>query len=105
MAKLVKLADGGKINITLAQKTLADMLEEGKPVSAYITERDLAGVPESELEEICRQAIESNPKAAEDFKSGKDKVIFALYGFIKKATGGKADIRKADNVLRKLLNG
>lgn len=105
MAKLVKLADGGKINITLAQKTLADMLEEGKPVSAYITERDVAGIPDSELEEICKRAIESNPKVVEDYKNGKDKAIFALYGFIKKATGGKADIPQADGILRKLLNG
>ncbi len=105
MSKLVKLADEGKINITLAQKTLTQMLEEGKPVSAYITEQDVAGISESELEEICKRAIESNPKVVEDFKGGKDKAIFALYGFIKKATGGKADIQKADAILRKLISG
>jgi len=105
MAKLVKLIDDGKINVTLAQKTLSDMLEEGKPVSAYITESDICGVPDNELEELCRQAIASNLKASEDFKGGKEKAIFALYGFIKKATGGKADIKKADEILKKLIKG
>ena len=105
MAKLVMLADGGKINITLAQQTLASMLKEGNPVSSYITEKDVAGIPESELEEICKRAIEENPNAVTDYKNGKDKAIFALYGFIKKATCGKADIPKADAILKRLLKG
>lgn len=104
MAELVKLVDGGKINITLAQKTLSAMAEEGKPVSAYIKPEDVAGMDESELEKICRQAVEANAGAVADFKSGKEKAIFALYGFVKKATQGKADIKKADEIIRKLIS-
>lgn len=103
MAKLVKLADEGKINITLAQKTLAKMAEEGKPVSEYIRPADIAGMDDGELEIICRQAVEANPAAVADFKAGKDKAIFALYGFVKKATQGKADIKKADAIIKKLI--
>lgn len=104
MAELVKLVDSGKINITLAQKTLSAMAEEGKPVSAYIKPEDVAGMDESELEKICRQAVEANAGAVADFKSGKEKAIFALYGFVKKATQGKADIKKADEIIRKLIS-
>ncbi|MDE7084072.1 MAG: Asp-tRNA(Asn)/Glu-tRNA(Gln) amidotransferase subunit GatB, partial [Clostridia bacterium] len=96
MAELVKLVDGGKVNITLAQKTLAQMAEEGKPVSAYLKPEDIAGLDDSQLAEICKQAIAANPNAVADFKGGKEKAIFALYGFVKKATQGKADIGKAD---------
>ncbi len=103
-AKLIKLADEGKINITLAQKTLAKMAEEGKGVDEYIKPEDTVGVDENELTAICKAAIESNPNAVADFKSGKDKAIFALYGFVKKATQGKADIKKADEILRELIN-
>ena len=105
MAELVKLVDGGKINITLAQKTLSAMAEEGKPVSAYIKPEDIAGMDDSELEKICRQAVEANPNAVADFKAGKEKAIFALYGFVKKATQGKADIKKADEIIKKLILG
>lgn len=104
MAELVKLVDGGKINITLAQKTLSAMAEEGKPVSAYIKPEDVAGMDEGELEKICRQAVEANAGAVADFKSGKEKAIFALYGFVKKATQGKADIKKADEIIRKIIS-
>lgn len=103
MAELVKLIDGGKINVTLAQMTLNKMLEKGGKVSDYVTEQDVAGVDGGELEELCRQAIAANPQAVADYKSGKEKAIFALYGFIKRATQGKADIRKADGIIKKLL--
>lgn len=103
VAKLIKLVDDGKINITLAQQTLAKMAEEGKPVCDYIKEEDTLGVDEGELEDICRKAIEANPSAVADFKGGKEKAIFAIYGFIKKSTGGKADIKKADTILRRLI--
>lgn len=103
MSELIKLVDGGKVNITLAQKTLAQMAEEGKPVSAYIKPEDIAGVDDGELTEICKQAIAANPNAVADFKGGKEKAIFALYGFVKKATQGKADIGKADKIIKELI--
>ena len=103
MAKLVRLVDEGKVNITLAQKTLAKMAEEGKPVSEYIKPGDIAGVDDGELIEICKKAVEANPNAVADFKAGKEKAIFALYGFVKKATQGKADISKADKIIKDLI--
>jgi len=104
MAELVKLVDGGKVNITLAQKTLALMAEEGKPVSAYIKPEDMAGMGDGRPTDVCRKAVEENPAAVQDFKNGKEKAIFALYGYVKKATQGKADIKKADEIIRKLIN-
>ncbi len=102
-AELIKLVDGNKINLTLAQQTLAKMAEEGKPLSEYIKPEDVIGLDDGELEEVCRKAVDSNPSAVADYKGGKEKAIFALYGFVKKATGGKADIKKADIILKRLI--
>lgn len=104
MAKLIKYVDDGKINVTAAQMTLSKMLAEGKPVCDYISESDVAGISDEELTAICKQAIEQNPKVVEDFKGGKEKAICGLYGFIKRATQGKADVKKADKILRDLIN-
>ena len=104
MAKLVKYADEGKINVTLAQMTLSKMLKEGKGVDDYITGSDLAGVSDEELESLCRKAVEANPAAAEDFRGGKQKAIGSFYGYIKRASGGKADIKRADAILKKILS-
>jgi aspartyl-tRNA(Asn)/glutamyl-tRNA(Gln) amidotransferase subunit B len=103
MAKLVKYVDEGKINVTLAQMTLNKMLQEGKPVSDYIKPEDIAGISDEELTAICQRAIDENPKIIEDFKGGKDKAICGLYGYIKKATQGKANIQKADAIIRQLI--
>ncbi len=104
MAELVKLVDGGKVNATLARSTLEKMLKSGLPVGEYIRAEDMAGVSDSELTEICRRVIEENPAITADFKGGKDKAICGFYGFIKRATGGRADMRRADEILRSLIN-
>lgn len=102
-AKLVILLDEGKINSTLAQMTLTKLLERGGEVAEYITAEDVAGVSQDELTALCRRAMAANPQAVADFKGGKEKAISALYGYIKRATQGKADIRKADEILRSLI--
>lgn len=104
-AKLVKYLDDGKINATLAQMTLLKMLESGEGVDKFISESDVAGMDDNQMTELCRQAIEANPQAVADFLGGKEKAISALYGFIKRATQGKADIKKADEIIKKLLKG
>ncbi|WP_004463919.1 Asp-tRNA(Asn)/Glu-tRNA(Gln) amidotransferase subunit GatB [Acetivibrio thermocellus] len=102
-AALVKLADEKKINIGVAQSTLQKMLESGKPVEEFIKPEDLAGISDEELESLCKEAIDANPKAVADVRSGKDKAINVMFGYIMKKTGGKADIRKVEVLLRKLI--
>jgi len=102
-AALVKLADEKKINIGVAQSTLQKMLESGKPVEEFIKPEDLVGISDEELESLCKEAIDANPKAVADVRSGKDKAINMMFGYIMKKTGGKADIRKAEVLLRKLI--
>ncbi len=103
MARLVKYLDEGKINVTSAQQTLTAMLRTGQSVDDLLSEADLAGTSDVEFEEICRRAIEANPQAVADFLNGKEKAIFALFGFIKRATGGKADITKAEKIIIDML--
>ena len=104
MAGRAKYVDGGKINFTLAQMTLSKMLKEGGALGDYIKPADLEGISDGELEELCKRAIEENPKIAEDFRGGKEKAIGGLFGYIKRATQGRADIKKAEAVLRRLLS-
>ena len=104
MAELAKYVDDGKINFTLVQMTLSKMLKEGGALGDYIKPADLEGISDGELEELCKRAIEENPKIAEDFRGGKEKAIGGLFGYIKRATQGRADIKKAEAVLRRLLS-
>lgn len=102
-AELVKLADDKKISINIAQSTLQQMLESGKSASEYIKAEDMAGISHEELSKLCGEAIEANPKAIEDIKAGKDKAINVLFGYIMKQTRGKADVSKAEEIIRKMI--
>ena len=103
LAELVKYADGGKINFTLAQHTLVKMLEGGGNVSDYLKPEDLAGISRDELVNLCREAIKNNPAAVTDITSGKLKAMGSLFGHIKRASGGKADIKECEKIIRELL--
>lgn len=102
-AELVKLADNKKISINLAQSALQKMLESGKSASEYIKAEDMAGISQEELSKICGEVIKANPKAIEDIKAGKDKAINVLFGYIMKQTRGKADVSKAEEIIRKMI--
>ncbi len=102
-AKLIRLTDEGKINTTMAQITLGKLLEEGGAVEDYISKEELEGMGEDDLRKICEEAVAASPQAVADFRKGKDKAIFAMFGYVKRATGGKADIKKAEAIIRSLL--
>lgn len=103
MIKLIKLLDDGKINMNMAKSTLDKMLSTGKAVDELIDENDLGGVDESELKAICEQVIASNEKVVADIKGGKMAAFGALVGGVMKATKGKADARRAGEILHELL--
>lgn len=102
-AELVKMLDERKINFKMAQNTLQEMLKSGKSAGEYIKAKDLAGVSDSDLLKLCKEAIDVNPKAVEDIKSGKDKAINVMFGYIMKKTRGKADVKKAEDIIRELV--
>ena len=97
--QLCKLLEEGKIQNNLAKSTLDKMLETGKDCTEYISEEDMAGLDDSFVDELCKQAIEANPKAVQQYKEGKEKAIMACMGFVMKNSKGKAN---AQEVLEKI---
>lgn len=100
---LIRLIDNGKIRMNLAKKTLAKMLETGQAPSELIDEKDMGGLDENALNELCKQAVEANPNAVADYKNGKTKAIKALVGFVMKNSRGKADAAAAEQKLIDLI--
>lgn len=103
LAQLVKLIDSKKIRANKAKEVLAQMLESGKDVSEYIKEEDLAGLSDDDLRVLCQGAIDNNPKAVDDIKNGKDKAINVMFGYVMKNSRGKADVKKAEAIIRELI--
>ena len=87
----------------LAKSTLEKMLDNGKGALEFISESDMGGIDENALIELCKAAVEGNPKAVEDFKNGKEKAIKALVGNVMKNSRGKADAMAAEAKIKELI--
>lgn len=103
LGELIRLLEGKKIRADLLKKTLESMLDTGKSCMEFLTPEDLAGISSEQLEEFCRQAIESSPKAVEDYRSGKEKALKALLGAVMRQSKGRADAAEVEKRLRELL--
>jgi aspartyl-tRNA(Asn)/glutamyl-tRNA(Gln) amidotransferase subunit B len=104
LAELIGLVDGGVIGISAARQVLPEVYRTGKGPRGLVQEMGLAQVSDSSaLEQAARAAIEANPAAVADYKSGKETAINFLKGQVMKATRGKANPQVAEDVLRKLL--
>lgn len=103
LAELVKLIDDKKIRANKAKDVLSKMLENGEDVKTFIKEEDLAGLSDDDLRTLCQRAIDANPKAVEDIKNGKDKAINVMFGYVMKNSRGKADVKKAEAMIREMI--
>ena len=83
------------------------MFQTGEMPEAVVARRGLEGRDEHGRDSSAgaREAIAANPKSVADFKSGKDSAINAFKGPVMKAAKGKADPKRVDEVLRRLLAG
>lgn len=101
--ELVKLIDSGKVKNNLAKSTLEKMLDTGKGVRDFISEKDMAGMDEAALTELCQKAVDANPNAVADYKNGKEKAIKAVLGFVMKESRGRADASAAEAKILELI--
>jgi aspartyl-tRNA(Asn)/glutamyl-tRNA(Gln) amidotransferase subunit B len=106
VAGLVKLVDEGVILSNAAKEVFIDMFRTGELPEAVVARKGLRAETDlGELEKWCAEAIASNPKSVADFKSGKESAINAFKGPVMRAAKGKADPKRVDEMLRRLLAG
>ncbi|HXQ80647.1 MAG TPA: Asp-tRNA(Asn)/Glu-tRNA(Gln) amidotransferase subunit GatB [Opitutaceae bacterium] len=104
VAGLVKLLEGGVILSTAAKEVFIDMFRSGELPEAVVARRGLKSETTlDELERWCGEAIAANPKSVADFKRGKDSAINAFKGPVMRAAKGRADPKRVDDILRRLL--
>lgn len=101
--ELIQLIDAGKLKMNLAKSTLEKMLDTGKRATELVSESDMAGLDDNALEELCRQAVEANPNAVNDYRNGKEKAIKAIVGFVMKNSRGKADASLAEQKIKTII--
>lgn len=89
-----------------AESILRESLENKKDLKQLITNAIQESKSNTDnLESIIDSVINDNPKAVNDFKSGKQATIGFLVGQVMQKTKGSADPNKAKDILIKKLNG
>ncbi len=91
-------------NLT-AKSVLKDMIDTGDLASKIIKEKNLAQISDNNVLEIeADKAINDNPKIVADYRSGKVNAIMFLVGQVMKKTGGKANPKAVQEILKRRLS-
>lgn len=103
VAQLQKLVDAGTLSDKLARQVLAGVLAgEGDP-GEIVEKRGLKMADEGALRTAVQAAIDANPDVVEKIRGGKTKAAGALVGAVMRATRGKADARRARELILELV--
>jgi aspartyl-tRNA(Asn)/glutamyl-tRNA(Gln) amidotransferase subunit B len=104
LADLLKLIDSGQISGKIAKDVLEEMFATGAAPGEVVQAKGLVQISdEADLEQACQAAIAANPQSAEDFRAGKERALQFLVGQVMKATKGRANPGKVNEILKRQL--
>jgi aspartyl-tRNA(Asn)/glutamyl-tRNA(Gln) amidotransferase subunit B len=104
LAGLIALVEKGTISSSIAKDVFAKMYDTGRWADAIVAAEGLAqNSDEGALLAIVRDVIASNAEAAAQFRAGKSQTFGFLVGQVMKGSGGKANPKLANELLRREL--
>jgi aspartyl-tRNA(Asn)/glutamyl-tRNA(Gln) amidotransferase subunit B len=102
---LVDLIADGTISGRIAKDVFADMFKTGKPAAEIVEERGLKQVSDTgALEAAVVEVMDANPDRVTDYRGGNQKLVGWFMGQIMKASGGKANPKMVNQLLREKLD-
>ena len=104
LAALVGLIDDGTISGKIAKTVFEEMHETGDAPAAIVERKGLRQVTdEGAITAAIDEVLGKNPDKVEEYRGGKDKLLGFFVGQVMKATGGKANPKAVNEILRKRL--
>jgi aspartyl-tRNA(Asn)/glutamyl-tRNA(Gln) amidotransferase subunit B len=106
LAELINLVDNGEMGRTMASQQLFPLLmkEPTKSASQLAAEHGLVQVDDQgELENWIQSALDAFPDKVEEYKGGKKGILGLFMGEVMRLSGGKADPKKINQMLREAL--
>ena len=103
LAGLLRPLAAGSINRDQARHVFEEGWTSGRPPAELLA--GLAQVTdEGELAAVVDGVLTANPQAVADFRAGRQQAIGALIQGVKEASGGRANLKVASELLRKRLS-
>ncbi|OQA91960.1 MAG: Aspartyl/glutamyl-tRNA(Asn/Gln) amidotransferase subunit B [Elusimicrobia bacterium ADurb.Bin231] len=104
LAELIKIISDGTISGKIAKTVFNEMYATAKNPCDIVKEKGLVQIADNaSIEKFVTEAINANPKAVAEYKSGKQQAIGSLIGYIMKKSGGKVNPKIANDILRKKI--
>ena len=104
LAGLIALVDTGAISSSIAKDVFAKMYDSGRTAEEIVAAEGLAQIgDESALASIVEDVLARHADAVAQYRSGKTATFGFLVGQVMKGTGGKANPKLANQILRREL--
>ena len=106
IADIISLIDAGKISNSIAEQKLFPEKVNSDLTALEIAEKNnlIQEGDDDAIETYISQVIEQNPNEVERYKNGEKQLTGFLMGQLMKKSQGKADPKKANQLLREKLN-
>ena len=101
---MITLIEQGAISGKSAKAVFDVMFETGKPPTDVVRELGLTQISgEEEIAAVIDKVLAANPKAVEDYRSGKEEAAKFLVGQVMRETRGRANPGVVNDLLRRRL--
>jgi aspartyl-tRNA(Asn)/glutamyl-tRNA(Gln) amidotransferase subunit B len=106
LAALVRLIDDDTISGKIAKTVFEQMLASGEPPARIVAAQGLSQVTDtSAIDAAIAGVLAANPDKVAEYRAGKDKLFGFFVGQVMKATQGKANPQKVNELLKQRLAG
>jgi aspartyl-tRNA(Asn)/glutamyl-tRNA(Gln) amidotransferase subunit B len=104
LVSLLQMVEKGMVSLKVAREIFPEVYSSGKSPEQIVQEKGLTQVSdEGALEKIIEEVLTKNPAQVAQFKEGKQQVLGFLVGQVMKASGGKANPGKVNELLKRKL--
>ena len=108
IARLVQIVDDGKVSASIAnQKIFPELLNQPETDPLKIAEslNLIQDSDESSIQTFIDEVIRQHPAEVERYRNGEKQLVGFFMGQLMRVSGGKADPKAANSLLRKSLEG
>jgi aspartyl-tRNA(Asn)/glutamyl-tRNA(Gln) amidotransferase subunit B len=106
LAGLIRLIDKGTISSAIAKDVFARMVDSGRTADDIVNAEGLAQIgDESAIVDAIRGVLARHADTVAQYRGGKQQTFGFLVGQVMKATGGKANPKLANQLLKRELDG
>jgi len=104
LGELLGMKRKGEISGPIAKSVLEEMFQTGRSPADIIKAKGLVQISdEAALDKIIQEVIDKNPAQLAQYRSGKEAVFGFFVGQVMKASGGKANPAKVNELLKAKL--